>query len=448
MRSKLITAILGSATLFVAPLGATAASDEQIRLLEQRMAEMEDRLEATSTELKEEKKQNREQRNLLESAGLVEEGDEGVRSSVGKFLEMIDVTGVTAASYNYRFIDEGDGDNGTNHLNSGIINDPYFTHKNGDSFQLDQLWLTLDKAPTEESRAGFHADFVYGETAQQQALSGGSGDAGRDSGLLYTGYISYLAPIGSGMRFDAGKLATTLGAEVLQTNVNLNISEGVVFQKLQPFTYTGVAATTSLTDNVTLVMAVVNEVYRDANFSVDRDKAGMAQIKIAGDTWGLNIGAIEGQDPTAATCNITAGDTGDDCNTSVFDVVMTFAPTDNVTGWINFDWVRNHGSNVTDADKYGIATAARFGITDSTGIGGRFEYLMQDEAAFNPASGFTSDQEYVTATGTIDHTLTEGLVVRAELRYDRELEKDARAFISNSGDRDALVGIAQMYYAF
>lgn len=444
MRSKLITAILGSASLFVAPLGASAASDEQIRLLEQRMAEMEDRLEATSAELKEEKQQNVQQREMLESAGLVEEGDEGIRSSVGNFLQMIDVTGVTAASYNYRFIDGGDDDSNV----QGAVNDPYFTHKNGDSFQLDQLWLTLDKAPTEESRAGFHADFVYGETAQQQAISGGSGDAGRDSGLLYTGYISYLAPIGNGMRFDAGKLATTLGAEVLQTNVNLNVTEGVVFQKLQPFTYTGVAATTALTDNVSLVLAVVNEVYRDANFSVDRDKAGMAQIKFAGEGWGLNVGAIDGQDPTSATCNANAGDTGDDCNTMVFDVTATFAPTDNITGWINFDWVRTHGSNVTDADKYGIATAARVGITDNTGIGGRFEYLMQDEAALSPAAGFTSDQEYVTATGTIDHTLTEGLVVRGELRYDRELEKDARAFISNSGDRDSLAAIAQMYYAF
>ena len=443
MRSKLITAILGSATLFVAPLGATAASDEQIRLLEQRMAEMEDRLEATSTELKEEKKQNREQRDLLESAGLVEEGDQGVRSSVGKFLEMIDVTGVTAASYNYRFIDGGDNDTGNGTSTQGAINDPFFTHKNGDSFQLDQLWITLDKAPTEESRAGFHADIVYGETAQQQALSGGSADAGRDSGLLYTGYVSYLAPIGSGVRFDAGKLATGLGAEVLQTNVNLNVTEGVVFQKLQPFTYTGVTATTALTDSLTLITGVVNEVYRDTNLSVDRDKAGIAQLKFAGDTFGFNVGAVVGQDPTSPRCDSSSTA----CNTSVFDVVATFSPSDSFTGWVNFDWVRYFGGDVEDADKFGIATAGRFGITDDTGIGGRFEYLTQEQTAL-AAGTFSDDQEYVTATATLDHTLTEGLVVRAELRYDRDLEKDARAFISSSGDRDSLAGIAQMYYAF
>ena len=85
------------------------------------------------------------------------------------------------------------------------------------------------------------------------------------------------------------------GAEVLQTNVNLNVTEGVVFQKLQPFTHTGVAMTTALSDSLTLVTGVVNEVYRDTNISVDRDKAGIAQIKFAGDGFGLNVGAIVGQ---------------------------------------------------------------------------------------------------------------------------------------------------------
>ena len=445
MRSKLITAILGSASLFVAPLGANAASDEQIRLLEQRMAEMEDRLEATSSALKDEKENNLEQRVLLEQAGLVEEDAQGARSKVGKFLEMVNVSGIAAASYNYRFIDAGDNDSGNSLLTSGATNDPFFTHKNGDSFQLDQLWITLDKAPTEESRAGFHADYIWGETAEQQALSGLSRDAGRDSGILYTGYVSYLAPIGNGIRFDAGKLATTLGVEVLQTNMNLTITEGVVFQKLQPFTYTGVSATTQVTDNLALVLAVVNEVYRDTNISSDRDKAGMAQLRFSGDTWGFNVGGIVGQDPTAPTCNADLTDTGDDCNTSVFDVNATIKPAENIVLWANFDWVRYMGSNVSDGDKFGFATAGRVGITDDTGIAARFEYLTQDEGV---NLGVSKDQEYITVSGVVDHSLTEGLVIRGELRYDKELKSDGAVFLSGNEGPDSLVALAQMYYQF
>lgn len=446
MRSKTITALASSATLLFASLGANAATDEQMRLLEQRVAEMEDRLEATSEQLQDEKKSNQEQRAMLEQAGLVEEGDRGIRSKVGKFFDLVNVSGVAAGSYNYRFIDSGDNDAGnvnpTGAATGGARNDPFFTHKNGDSFQIDQVWITLDKAPTEESRAGFHADYIWGETAEQQSLSVSSRDGGRDSGLLYTGYVSYLAPIGNGVRFDVGKLATGLGAEVLQTNVNLNVTEGVVFQKLQPFTYTGVVTTTQLTDSVGLVLGVVNEVYRDNNFSVDRDKAGIAQLKFAGDGWGLNVGAVVGQDPISVRCDSTE----DDCNTSVFDVTATFAPTDNITGWVNFDWVRTFGKDVSEGDKFGIATAARVGITDDTGIGARFEYLTQQKSTL--ALGAGEDQEYITATGTIDHALTEGLKVRAELRYDRELRRDVAQFIVNSGDEDSFAGIAQMYYAF
>ena len=448
MRSKLITAIMGAASLLFVPLGATAATDEQMRLLEQRVSEMEDRLQATSTELQQEKQQNVEQRDLLENAGLVEETEGGARSKVGKFLQLIDVSGIAAASYNYRFIDHGDNDGPTTGTltTSGATNDPYFTHKNGDSFQIDQVWITLDKAPTEESRAGFHADYIWGETAQSQAISGGSTDGGRDSGLLYTGYVSYLAPIGNGIRFDAGKLATTLGVEVLQTNMNLTITEGVVFQKLQPFTYTGVAATTQLTDNLALVLAVVNEVYRDTNISVDRDKAGMAQLRFATDTVSFNVGGIVGQDPTAPTCQLSgAGDTGDDCNTSVLDVNATIKPADNLVFWANFDWVRYMGSNVTDGDKFGIAVAGRVGITDKTGIAARAEYLTQDEGI---NLNVTKDQEYVTFSGVVDHTLTDGLVVRAELRYDKELKNGGAVFITDPDQSDSLVGLAQMYYTF
>lgn len=439
MRSRLTPAIMVAASSALAASMAQAATDEQIRLLEQRVAEMEDRLEATSEELQEEKKSNQAQRAMLEDAGLVE-GDDGIRSGVSNFLQMVNISGVAAASYNYRFVDPEDNDSGNGLGVPGAVNDPFFTHKNADSFQIDQVWITLDKAPTEESRAGFHADYIWGETAQSQAISVSDGEAGRDSGLLYTGYVSYLAPIGNGVRIDAGKLATGLGAEVLQTNVNLNVTEGVVFQKLQPFTYTGVSTTTQLTDNLGLVLSVVNEVYRDVNFSVDRDKAGVAQLKFAGDGFGLNVGAIVGQDPTGATCDVTQ----DDCNTSVFDVVATFSPTDNLTGWINFDWVRSFGEDVNEGDKFGIATAARLGITEDSGIGARFEYLEQDGSVFG---GGTNDQQYVTATTTFDHALTEGLKLRAELRYDRELEGDSRQFILN-GERDSLAGIAQMYYAF
>lgn len=452
MRSNLMTlATVVAGVLLAMPVAAAdEAVQEQLRLMEQRMAEMEDRLQATSEELQTAKATAREQKELLSDAGLIEADENATRSGASSFFEMIEVSGVVAASYNYRFIDGGDNDSlgDTTGLgggaNGGASNDTFFTQGNADTFQIDQVWMTVEKAPTEESRGGFHIDYVWGETAQVQSGFGSpTGNGGGDSGLIYTAYASYLAPIGSGVQIDAGKLATTLGAEVLQSNANFNISNGVVFQNLQPFTHTGVTASTEIADGVGLVVGVVNEVYRDTNVSVDRDKAGIAQLQFAGDSWGLNVGAIVGQDPTAGRCV----NSSDDCNTSVFDVTATIDPTDNFSAWVNFDWARTFGKDVSEGDKYGIATAARLGVTDDTGISGRFEYLKLDESTNGaPGAPGNDDVELITVTGTLDHTLAEGLVVRGELRWDRFIE-DAIADFS-SGDDDQLTGLVEMQYSF
>ncbi|MCA9505294.1 MAG: hypothetical protein KC616_19540, partial [Myxococcales bacterium] len=175
MRSNLITVVTTVASaLLVAPVAVADAVQEQLRLMEQRMAEMEDRLQATSDELRSARATVETQQGLLTDAGLIESEDKGLRSSVGSFFEMVDVDGVAAASYNYRFIDRGDNDGG----NTGARNDTYFTHPNGDAFQIDQLWITVDKTPTEESRGGFHADFVWGETADSQVNGSGNNSDG------------------------------------------------------------------------------------------------------------------------------------------------------------------------------------------------------------------------------------------------------------------------------
>lgn len=430
MRSNLMTlAMVAVSVVLVAPMaGADESVQKQLRLMEQRMAEMEDRLEATSEELRTAKSTVDQQQEMLSGAGLVDSDDRGARSGVGSFLELVDISGVAAASFNYRFIDKGDNDGGNT-----IVNDTLFRHPNADSFQFDQLWMVIDKAPTEESRGGFHAEIVYGETAQSQG-----GENNVDSGLLYTGYASYLAPIGNGVQIDAGKLATPLGGEVIQTNQNFNITTGSVFG-LQPVTHVGISAATQVTDGFGFIVGVTNEVYDDSNISFDRDKAYYGQAQFGGDRWGLNVGAIVGEDPGAANCN----GTGSDCNTSVFDVYASIDPTDNFSAWVNFDWVRNFGDDVAgEGDAFGAAAAARLAVTDATGIAGRFEYLFFEDV-FN---GTADDSEFITVTGTVDHALTDNLKVRGEVRWDHNLEDSIPIF--SSGEDDQLVGLLEMYYEF
>ena len=433
MRSNLITVVTAVASvLLVASVASADQVQEQFRLMEQRMAEMEDRLEATSDDLRTARATVDEQQSLLSDAGLVDLEEAGLRSSVGSFFDSVDVSGVAAASYNHRLI-KADDPNGGNAL---------FKNPNANTFQVDQIWLTLDKAPTEESRAGFHAEFATGASATVQ----GDGGGGDGVPYLYSGYVSYLAPVLDGVQVDLGRLGTVLGAEVVQTNGNFFVTQGAVFG-LQPVTYNGVSLGTSITDEISVVAGVVNDVYSDTMVSADNNKAYFGQVSYGGDAFGLNVGGIIG-DSDASVCNQAAGPQND-CQVSIVDVVLTADPTDNLSVWANFDWVNVNGSdNGPDGNAFGIAGAGRLGITDTMGVASRIEYINTS----SNLTGFADDSELFTLTGTLDKTLAEGLVTRVELRYDTFLDDNGQGFTLN-GDAagtndDQLVALWQMYYEF
>ena len=433
MRSNLITVVTAVASvLLVASVASADQVEEQFRLMEQRMAEMEDRLEATSDDLRTARATVDEQQSLLSDAGLVDLEEAGLRSSVGSFFDSVDVSGVAAASYNHRLI-KADDPNGGNAL---------FKNPNANTFQVDQIWLTLDKAPTEESRAGFHAEFATGASATVQ----GDGGGGDGVPYLYSGYVSYLAPVLDGVQVDLGRLGTVLGAEVVQTNGNFFVTQGAVFG-LQPVTYNGVSLGTSITDEISVVAGVVNDVYSDTMVSADNNKAYFGQVSYGGDAFGLNVGGIIG-DSDASVCNQAAGPQND-CQVSIVDVVLTADPTDNLSVWANFDWVNVNGSdNGPDGNAFGIAGAGRLGITDTMGVASRIEYINTS----SNLTGFADDSELFTLTGTLDKTLAEGLVTRVELRYDTFLDDNGQGFTLN-GDAagtndDQLVALWQMYYEF
>jgi hypothetical protein len=440
MRSKLMIVVTVVASLVLASQMAAADQvQEQLRLMEQRMAEMEDRLQATSDELRSAKETVDEQQGLLSDAGLIDESDKGIRSSVGNFLQEVDISGVMATSYNYRFM--GSGDNNTE--NVGL-----FRHQNANTFSFDQFWLTLDKSPTEEARGGFHVELIAGESAEAQL---GSNSVG-----VYTAYASYLAPIGSGVQIDAGKLSTPLGAEVLQTNKNFNITQGLVWG-LQPVTHTGIQAATQVTDEIGITFGIVNDVYSDTSIDDSRDKAYYGQVAYSGDMFGVSMGAIVGKNSNGGlvTDGGAACDSGDECSTSVFNVVATANPSDNVSLWADYTWVRNFGDDIdSKGDAHGIAVAGRVAVTDSTGIATRVEYVRSDNN-FNRSLGNDPDTgEVVSVTVTGDHTLAEGLVFRLEGRVDTNMSNSAYFANGGSGTGNLstrthqLVGLAELFYEF
>ena len=461
MHSKLITAVaVVASSILGTSVAAAEPVQEQLRLMEQRMEEMEDRLEATSEKLKSAEATVQQQQTVLSEAGLAE-SEGGARSAVGTFLQQVDVSGLVAASYNHRFL--GGGDNNT------FLGDS-FRHQNANTFSLDQLWLTLDKPTTEESRAGFHGDLLYGASAQAMRNGfvgrplGGSGTPG-DSSIsdqndfyLFSAYVSYLAPIGNGIRFDAGKRDTLMGIERVKTNVNFNVTQGLVFQ-LVPITNTGVLAQTNLTDQLSIAAGVFNDVYSDTSFDDSRHKAYFSQIAFAGDMFTFKVDSMVGKSSGVGLLSDNGGgdlcDSGNACRSSVLDAVATAQLTDDFEAWFQFVWARQWGNSIlAKGDTHAFATAARYHLTEDTSVAARVEYVRADNDFRRTIDGFGNGQtEVVTATFTGAQALTDGLTLRAELRYDRNYSDAALLAIDNESDNlggrdDQLLGIAELYYEF
>ncbi len=422
MRSTMTIAAAVVAGIFLAaPMATADAVQEQLRLMDQRLAEMEDRLQATSEELRSAKATVEEQQSVLSSAGFVSDDDRGNRSGISNFLTVVDFSGWVATSYNHRLLDNHDQNQNTS----------FALHPDANTFALDQVWFEIDKAPSEESRAGFHVDLNWGKANNN--LSG-------ENDNLYSAYVSYLADVGNGVQVDMGILPTLLGAEVAQQNANFNITRGMVWG-LQPITHTGVILSTELGGGLSGAFGVVNDVFSDTSSDVSRSKSYTGQLAYSGDSMMAAVSYIVGSD-TGQGCT---DDGISDCNTAILDFLLTADPSDSVSMWVNLDWVSQNGDKTSNTHTVGVAAATRIAINDRAGIAGRIEFVAADIDGLNEVHNGS-------LTVTSDCALTDNLTARAEARWDRNF-KGGGGFPSgkDSGQNnrdDVLALVLELLYSF
>jgi hypothetical protein len=219
------------------------------------------------------------------------------------------VNGFVAASYFYNFNDpDGDSLGGSNATVDLL-------HPDSNSFSLDQLWLTISRDATEEQRAGFKADFVYGKTASILSGDNLDGNAGNDFDL-YQGYVTYLAPIGEGVTISAGKFATLLGAEVAQANGNWNITRGNVYNFFQPINHMGLLASTPI-GPITTTFGLVEETRSFPALNTDRNNNKAILFGVSGGA-GAFSGSFAG----------TYGDSPASSNNGDNEVILDFIARD------------------------------------------------------------------------------------------------------------------------
>ena len=279
---------------------------------------------------------------------------------------------------------------------------------NDNSFNLDVAEVVVQIAPTKPNDAGFRVDVAAGNSVPQVSKSQDQTVAQFD---LQQVFASYIAPLGSGLRFDVGKYVTHLGYEVIEgyDGYNDNYSRSILFGYAIPFTHTGVKASYAFNSKIAGMVEVVNgwDLVRDNN----RSKSVGAQLTLTPVA------------PLSVLLNWIGGpELANDNHTkrNVYDLVAIFKPISRLTLGVNGDYGTEDGTSRvnpgSDAKWKGVAGYATVAVTNKFSVGLRGETLHDDGG-----TRLGTDTKAVLSEGTFTpaYKFTDHVVLRGEVRYDK-----------------------------
>ena len=323
-------------------------------------------------------------------------------------LNGIQFGGMVYGSYDYNF------NNPDSKNNSLRIFD---TRAN--NFTLDLAQIALSKEE-EQGGVGFKVVLDYGHTAgliQSDWSGDGSLSNGTNNFALQEAYMTYTAGIGKGLGIKAGKFVTLLGAEVIESPFNYNISRSFLFGYAIPFTHTGVLFSYPFMEQVSLSAGIVNGWDNVIDSNKGKSFLGNLTLKPL-DILTLSLNGVYGAE---------LPDRGGS-KRGVFDFVGTLNITDYTTFVTNFDYgtESDTGINGNDADWYGVAgylniDGAQFHPDwEAFSIAQRLEWFDDEDGT---RTGTKQDLWEVTTT--LKYKITDNLHFRAEYRHD---DSDKRVF--------------------
>jgi hypothetical protein len=320
-------------------------------------------------------------------------------------LKGLEVGGMVYGSYNYNFNNPDSKDNSLRIFDTRANN-----------FTLDLAQLALSKQ--EEGGVGFMLKLDYGRTARliQSDWNGdGTFSNGTNNFALQEAYLTYTAPLGKGLGIKAGKFVTLLGAEVIESPRNYNISRSFLFGFAIPFTHTGLLLSYPLHDLVSLTAGVVNG--WDNVLDANKGKTFLGSLALTpmqSLTWTFN-----------GTFGPEQADRGGS-KRGVFDTVLTYKPIDHLDFVLNYDYGSETG--LLDGDR----TAEWYGVAGIISIGGALFNPAWDAFSLAQRAEWFADrdgtrtgtrQDLWELTTTLKWALTDRLHVRLEYRHDESNRK-------------------------
>lgn len=145
----------------------------------------------------------------------------------------------------------------------GRVNQLRVFDTDANGWSLEQFNLHMDR--TADGGVGFVMDLNFGQVANVLRASTresnlNPGAVSNDVIDLTQAYMTYTAPVGSGINLSLGRFVTLLGEETIDTynGTNFNESRDFIFGFGIPFTHTGLRAQYTLNDKVGFTLGVNN----------------------------------------------------------------------------------------------------------------------------------------------------------------------------------------------
>ncbi|HET9363125.1 MAG TPA: porin [Vicinamibacterales bacterium] len=327
--------------------------------------------------------------SLAETASAQAQPAAPSESAFVSFFRKTEVAGTFDTYFHYNFNDPETGSI------TPLRNFDFF--HNQFSFALAEL--AFSKPPTADDPVGFRLDLDYGSVTDWVHSVDPAGPEVVKH--FQQAYVSYMAPVGTGLTFDFGKFVTQHGAEVIEAKDNWNYSRSLLFAWAIPYYHMGMRVGYSPNDKVTLGASVNN-----GWNNTDENNSGK--------TYGVQ-GLFK---PTAAfttIVNYMSGpeqiDNSDDWR-HLFDITLTYALNDVFSVMGNYDYGHDtvEGSAVS---WQGVGVYLKAQATPYFAVIPRYEYY-NDEDGFT--TGDAQNVQEFTLTAEFKHS--KGFFTRLEYRRD------------------------------
>ncbi len=309
------------------------------------------------------------------------------------WYDEITVNGFVSVSYSYN----------TNRPDSRTNQYRVFDFDDG-SFKIDVAGLTLQKAASNPGEAGFRVDAEAGASIPPVSASYGLFQ-GQDFDLKQA-FVSYVVPLGSGLKIDAGKTVTHFNYEYIESwdTLNDNATHSFTFGYAIPYTHTGLRASYTFSDQVAGMVMLAN--------GWDNVKDNNSAKTVGGQlTWTpVKSFSLAGNFCTGPERTNVDGDPR-----TVWELVVQWKQSDLTTFGLDFVYGTERGAVVPDqpAKWTGIVGYARLGLSGTFALCLRGEYFDDAEGARTGAA-----QKLKELTVTPELKVSSHFLFRADLRVD------------------------------